>query len=346
MLITWPKLNKESTSSGQSARSHKQSLSSLQRRKGGKGGGSKGRGGKKSSGSGGKTKTTGKSSTGGSTSRPRFRLPGIGNRGATPFANGGGSIARIPSGTTFGGRSIGGGTRSQVFGTSKYGSGYPYDGYGTYVGGRGFPFGFWPVYWGPRYYGGDEYGPERNNSRPGGNLTTTRLQSTFWKNISSTLYSRDDTTPTLAIHPFNLVGDEDSVRAVLDVLVTSNCYVANLTVVPLDLTNTSQPQPENVIQYYRSSSLALTLDGYINNVSSRVNMPGSNWTAVPDIQDTPIPRNSTDLTFLACINATIGEALPVLDSGAIVRFGSVSDLYMGSLMGLLWIAVFVLRGYT
>ncbi|KAF8316553.1 hypothetical protein DL93DRAFT_2077782 [Clavulina sp. PMI_390] len=341
-------------------------MSPMQRRQKAKGKTSKSGGGKKTSGpvvtktsgsgggggGGGGAKTTltsrptGKSSTGGSTSRPRFKLPGSKKRGATPFTKGGGSIAKIPAGVAFAGRNIGGGTREQVYGTSRYGSGYPYDGYGSYVSGRGFPFGFWPVYWGGGYYGGDEYGPERNSSRPGGNLTTTRLQSTFWTNISDTLYSRDDTTPTLAIHAFNLVGDEESVRAVLDVLVTSGCSVANLTVVPLDLTNTSQPQPENAVQYYRSSSFALTLDGYINSASSRANMPSSNSTAVPNIPDTPIPTNSTDLAFLACINSTIGQALPILDSSAFPKFGNVPELQMGGLVGLLWMAVLVLRRYA
>ncbi|KAF8316534.1 hypothetical protein DL93DRAFT_2166006 [Clavulina sp. PMI_390] len=302
--------------------------------------------GKSGSGGGSSPSTTHKSTSGGTTSRSGFTIPGLtSKRSATPFSDGGGSIIKIPSGSTFAGRDAGGGTRDQVYGSSRYGSGYPYGGYGSYVSGRGFPFGFWPMYWGPHYYGGSEYGPERNESRPGGNLTTTRIESTFWHNVSSLLSSRD-TTPTEPIHAFHLIGDEDSVRAVLDVLVTSDCDVANLTIVPFDLTNTSQPSPESVVQYYRSSSFALTLDGYNNTAESLGNMPSSNSSAPPNIPDTPIPTNSTDFSFLTCINNTISEALPIMDGGAFSKFGSVPNFQMGSLLGLLWLTWFMLRRHA
>lgn len=185
-----------------------------------------------------------------------------------------------------------------------------------------------------------QYGPERNNSRPGGNMTTVPIQSTFWRNVS-TVVRRDNSSSSPAIYPFNLVGDEDSVRAVLDVLVSSDCDVANLTIVPYSSTNTSQPRPENVVQYYRTSSFALTLNGYNNTAELPSNMPPNNSTAPPSTPDTPLPTNHTDLNFLACINSTIEESLPIMDSAAAVK---VLPYQLGGLLGLLWMSIFLMGG--
>lgn len=180
-----------------------------------------------------------------------------------------------------------------------------------------------------------QYGPERNNTRPGGIMTTVPVQSTFWKNVSAV--RRDNSITSPAIYPFNLVGDEHSVRAVLDVLVSSSCAAANLTVVPYSSTNTSQPRPENVVQYYRASSLALTLNGYNNTAQLPSHMPSNNNTAPPSIPDTPLPANHTDLNFLACINSTIEESLPIMNSATAA---SVLQCQLGGLVGLFWIFIF------
>lgn len=133
-----------------------------------------------------------------------------------------------------------------------------------------------------------------------------------------------------------------SLRSVLDVLVSSSCDVSNLIVVPYDSTNTSQPQPESAVQYFRSSSFALTMNGYNNTAALPSNQPADNSTAPPNIPDTPLPANHTDMTFLACVNSTFGEALPILDSGVLSR---IEQTQMGGLIGLLWVLVFVLRDF-
>jgi hypothetical protein len=64
---------------------------------------------------------------------------------------------------------------------------------------------------------------------------------------------------------------------------------------------TSGPAPQEV-QYYRASSVALTLDGY-NNTAYFLN----------STDDTPLPE-SVDKEFLACLNFTIGAAVPLVDT--------------------------------
>ena len=65
---------------------------------------------------------------------------------------------------------------------------------------------------------------------------------------------------------------------------------------------TALPQPEQAVQYYRASSVALTLDGY-NNTGAL----GPEGTP-----DTPLPTN-IDTTLLTCLNETIGAAVPLVD---------------------------------
>jgi hypothetical protein len=83
---------------------------------------------------------------------------------------------------------------------------------------------------------------------------------------------------------------------------------------------TALPQPEQAIQYYRASSVALTLDGYNN--TGALGPDGS-----PNV---PLPSN-IDTTLLNCLNQTIGAAVPLVDNG--VRWASPN---MG-LVGLFWV---------
>lgn len=175
-------------------------------------------------------------------------------------------------------------------------------------------------------------------------MTTVRIQSAFWTNVANIATRSDgDNTSATSLYAFDLVGDETSLRSVLDVLVSSSCDVSNLTVVPYDSTNTSQPQPESAVQYFRSSSFALTMNGYNNTAALPSNQPADNSTAPPNIPDTPLPANHTDMTFLACVNSTIGEALPILDSGALLRIGQTQ---MGGFIGLFWLLMLLFRGFS
>lgn len=65
------------------------------------------------------------------------------------------------------------------------------------------------------------------------------------------------------------------------------------------------PQPESAIQYYRASSVVLTVDGYNDTSASSTN---------PSLPDIPLPT-TIDSHLLECLNSTIGLAVPLVDSG-------------------------------
>jgi len=211
-------------------------------------------------------------------------------RGASSYGSGGGNPVTIPSGSIFAGRTSGGGSRSQVFGSRTYGSGYPGQGSRS-VSGRSFPFGYWPLVWGASVGGGaaylhnNEYGNPDNSSRPGGPLYQAPLMEL-----------NDNTT-------YHLVADDSSISAILNALRTNCTLSSSPSPITFNPQNTSQPQPEQVIQYYRSSSIALTLDGYNNSATS-----SNDSNAV----DTPLP-SGLNSTFLDCINQTIAASAPIED---------------------------------
>ncbi|KAJ7645137.1 hypothetical protein DFH06DRAFT_1425900 [Mycena polygramma] len=208
------------------------------------------------------------------------------------YSKGGGKPTTISSGL-FAGRTEGGGTRAQVWGTRTYGSGYP--GLSSRgVAGRGFPFYFWPISWGSgtgyssnaSYLYSGEYGQPDNSSRPGGPMAAAAFQSN-----SST---------------FRLVADNDTVADLMPI-ITANCSQfltsSNSATAPVAF-NESGEKPEQVVQYYRASSAALTLDGYNNTAI----FAPENSTA-----DTALP-SGVDTNLLDCLNSTIGPAVPLIDS--------------------------------
>ncbi|KIJ29195.1 hypothetical protein M422DRAFT_235374 [Sphaerobolus stellatus SS14] len=205
----------------------------------------------------------------------------------------------IPSGQVFAGRQIGGGTRAQIYGTRQYGSGYPGQTTSS-VTGRGFPFGFWPVTFGnltgsaiENQINSTEYGDPTNSTRPGGALFTAPFQA---PNSNSSFIYR-------------LLADNETVTALIPAIISS-CSPSsqNITATPF---NTSAPKPEQIIQYYRSSSIALSFDEYNNSAlfSNNSNTP-----------DTKLPT-FWNQTFSDCLNSTIGNQALLLDppkpSGAV-----------------------------
>jgi hypothetical protein len=59
------------------------------------------------------------------------------------------------------------------------------------------------------------------------------------------------------------------------------------------------------MQYYRASSVSLTLDGYNN--TGALEADGT--------PNTPLPTN-IDTNLMNCLNATIGEAVPLIGSAS------------------------------
>ncbi|KAJ3989646.1 hypothetical protein F5890DRAFT_1400640 [Lentinula detonsa] len=280
---------------------------------GGRGGGSSGSSssGKGSSSSSGKGSSFSSSSSSGSSSRS-----------ITPYGNGATKVITIPSGQLFSGRSAGGATRSQVFGTRTYGSGYPSIS-GRGVANRGFPFFFWPLVWGGAAGGTasylhdeNEYGLPDNSSRPGGILMTAAFQSNSTSSIFRIL--SDNTTIS------ELITD---IHANCSSHLTSDSASSPSSAISYNSSASDAPKPEQVVQYFRASTVSLTLDGYNN-------------TAVFDSEgtaDVPLP-SGIDTTLLECMNSTIGVAVPLVDAGSI-RWGTPSY----GVIGLVWIVMFFMN---
>lgn len=102
---------------------------------------------------------------------------------------------------------------------------------------------------------------------------------------------------------FRLVSDNSTVGALIDD-ISANCtsYLgASRSVTPAAF-DVNTTKPEQVVQYYRASSIALLLDGYNNTaVFSAEGTP-----------DTPLPAG-VDGPLMDCLNQTIGIAAPLLD---------------------------------
>ncbi|KIJ55922.1 hypothetical protein M422DRAFT_150700 [Sphaerobolus stellatus SS14] len=206
------------------------------------------------------------------------------------------SITTIPSGQAFAGRMVGGGTRDQIYGTSQYGSGYPGQSVPSVLE-RGFPFGFWPLSFGSlsgfviarEISDFREYGSPTNSSRPGGALSTAAFQ------------------PSDSSNTYRLLSDNATVSALIPSTIASCAPSSeNITAIPFtgssnssasSTSGSSLPQPEQTIQHYRSSSIALSLDGY-NNTAVFSNDINAGNTPLPSIKNQ---------TFLECLNSTIGN---------------------------------------
>ncbi|TDL24749.1 hypothetical protein BD410DRAFT_718553 [Rickenella mellea] len=276
-------------------------MKTLVRRKGGGGGGRGGSGrGSSSHGSSssGAAKSHGASSTFYKSSYAQPFHISYANTDVGAYGDGKGKKFTLGPSTPFPGRLAGSGTRSQIYGTSRYGSGYPYGATGSYISGRPFPFIFYPIaiteY---DYYGSTEYRNVSATSRPGGQV------------VEAVVQPLNDTSGVT----YRIVGDDSSVTAVYAALAT-NCSIANPTI-----TNTTvapfnpgtYPQPEQVIQWYRASSFALSLDSYNNSAALFSNMPlSSNQSALPLSSDTPLPAGQNS-TFLKCLNTTIAASVPL-----------------------------------
>ncbi|KAJ7095841.1 hypothetical protein B0H15DRAFT_74909 [Mycena belliarum] len=278
----------------------------LSKRKGGgkTGGGAKGGGGGSSAG----TARTSSVSTSGT------------SKSATSYGGGGGPSVAIPAGQPFSGRLEGSGTRGQVFGTQTYGSGYPGLASGA-VAGRGFPFYFWPLSFGVGGVGAgaylhsnNEYGRANNSSRPGGVMMTAAFQSNGTSGTTFRILA-DNTTVV------DLISD-----------ISANCSASlssssATTPAPYNDTATLPPQPEQVVQYYRASSIALSLDGY-NNTSV---------FAAAGTPDVPLP-SGIDTTLLDCLNQTIGLAAPLIDGAGSRLAGAPNSMGLLALVWLVWVS--------
>ena len=129
---------------------------------------------------------------------------------------------------------------------------------------------------------------------------------------------------------FHLLADNFTVTSLIE-SVASNCTLGNttaLSVTSLNDSDPSSPRPEQAVQYYRASSVVLTLDGYNDTAA---------LSDDPNAPNTPLPP-WVDANFLNCLNQTIGAAVPLIDAAPSLRWSSPSI----GLLGLVWLAVFSL----
>ncbi|KAJ8515499.1 hypothetical protein ONZ45_g7091 [Pleurotus djamor] len=239
-------------------------------------------GGSRSSGS--SSGSSSRGSTGGGSSsagRSSSVSTGTGSQSASSRGFGGGTPVTIPAGQPFAGRQAGGATRSNIYGNQQYGSGYPGIA-GRGVAGRGFPFYFWPLAWGGAagvgtgaYLHSREYGDSNNSSRPGGAMVTAAFSP------------RDNSTQT-----YRLVADNTTVTSLIDDIRAScsDFLSSNSSTAPAAFDPNGSPKPEQTIQYYRASSVALTFDDY-NNTGA---------LAAEGTPDSPLP-SSLNATFFGTV---------------------------------------------
>jgi hypothetical protein len=238
------------------------------------------------------------------------------SRSASTGSNGGGAKSTIPAGSPFAGREQGGGTRSNIYGTPYYGSGYPGSSNVRGVGGFGFPYYYWPLAFGGTGVGGaaylhnHEYGKPDNSSRPGGPMMVADFSS-----------SSKNTT-------LHVIADNATVSDLIESIRSScsNNIASNSSQTPSSYNESNnKTQPESAIQFYRASSVALTLEGYNNTAAL-----GDDQNAPP----TPLP-DWYDRDLVTCLNNTIGNNVPLVEGAASRAWAAPSSGLIG-LMYLIW----------
>jgi hypothetical protein len=126
---------------------------------------------------------------------------------------------------------------------------------------------------------------------------------------------------------FHLLADNSTVTSLISILDT-NCSAhlstsSSTTAVAFNPSDPNAPQPQQAVQYYRASSVVLTLDGYNDTATLSNDVNAS---------DTPLPTN-IDMTLLDCLNQTIGLSVPLVDAAA-ARWMAIPGT---GLIGLFWV---------
>ena len=134
---------------------------------------------------------------------------------------------------------------------------------------------------------------------------------------------------------FYLVADNDTATTMVSILQQNCSSVLNSGVsnapVPYNASDPNSPKPEQAVQYYRASSVALMLEGYNNTAQLSDN------TSLPD---TPLPTN-IDTNLLTCLNDTIGAAVPLVDAASPTAWnlGVTGSAYSVTSLWLLYYAL-------
>ena len=132
---------------------------------------------------------------------------------------------------------------------------------------------------------------------------------------------------------FHVLSDNSTVSSLIS-SIDANCSSSlasssSKSPQPYNASAPGAPQPEQAIQYYRASSIVLTLDGYNNSATFSSNANASS---------SPLP-SGIDTTLLNCLNQTIGLSAPLV-SGAGPRWSTVPS--STSLLGVVWLVWWIL----
>ncbi len=126
---------------------------------------------------------------------------------------------------------------------------------------------------------------------------------------------------------FHVVADNSTVASLITDIRNNCSSVINTSSasdapIAYNDSDASTPKPEQAVQFYRASSVALTVDGYNNTgaLDDSGNTP-----------DTPVP-SWVDTNALSCLNYTIGAAVPLIDSAD----ARLTNPYLGFL-ALAWV---------
>lgn len=130
--------------------------------------------------------------------------------------------------------------------------------------------------------------------------------------------------------PFRILLDNATLVTLIS-SIASNCTQSlgnSSEIIPSTYSDANYTlKPEQAVQYYRASSVVLTLDGY--NDTSALEPEGT-----PDV---PLPPLA-DMALLTCLNETIGQAVPLVS-------GSHSELLHPSIMLYVKVASVFLSGF-
>ena len=163
-----------------------------------------------------------------------------------------------------------------------------------------------------------QYGPATNSSRPGGPLAVVSFSPPSFNSTTAPQYMLFGDSVSIANVTSSLASNCSSVIVTPLTLITdARAYPAgqNLTLLPaLD--------PAYVEEYYRASSFAL-FDFFTGQDANQteLGLARINFT-VPTTTPTLYDPATINTTFLACVNATISNVLPI-EAGS---FSSVSVL--------------------
>lgn len=126
---------------------------------------------------------------------------------------------------------------------------------------------------------------------------------------------------------YRVVADNSTITSLIED-IKSNCSssLANHDSIVASTYNDSlsSPKPEQAVEYYRASSVVLTLDNYNNTGALEAE-------GTPDM---PLP-SPIDTTLLTCLNETIGASVPLVD-GANLRWSAPPGMGLIGLVYLIW----------